>query len=430
MKVAVVGLWHLGSVTAACLADIGHDVVAYDPDDKVIQRLAKFQAPVFEPGLDELIENGCKASHLSFTTNESDLQDADVVWVTYDTPVDDDDVADTGFVLRSVLSLLPHCKSDAMVLISSQLPVGSTRELMQAFEQIVPNNTVRFSCSPENLRLGKAIDVFMQPDRVIVGVESQDDKAIIQSLFLPITENIIWMSVESAEMTKHALNAFLATSVVFINELATVCEQVGADAREVEIGLKSEERIGKKAYLRPGSAIAGGTLARDVNYLVAIGEQKSVKTPLFSSLLESNREHRLWSCKRVQSVLSDLSEKCVVSLGLTYKAGTDTLRRSSAVETCKWLSQQGVKVRAYDPAVKKLPQDLDGQIELSNSIAEALRDADALIIATEWPDFLKLTVQELLQHTKRPLILDPGGYLAKTFSHDDRIEYYSVGSAA
>jgi UDPglucose 6-dehydrogenase len=235
------------------------------------------------------------------------------------------------------------------------------------------------------------------------------------------------MSIESAEMTKHALNAFLATSVVFINEIASLCEQVGANAREVELGLKSEERIGAKAYLRPGNAIAGGTLARDVNYLIQMGQQNTLETPLFSALLTSNHAHKQWSCRRMMDILKELKNKTIATLGLTYKAGTDTLRRSSAVEMCQWLANQGARVLAYDPAVKVLPAEFTSFIQLKNTLTETLQNADAVVIATEWPEFNALSVEQLLAAIKQPYVFDAGGFLAKSLGNDERIKYFSVG---
>lgn len=429
MKVAVAGLWHLGTVTAACLANAGHEVIAFDPDENTIQSLTLGKAPVFEPGLDDLIKQGQERNTLLFTSNREDIAAADVVWITFDTPVDEQDVADVDFVVTEATRLFPYIKAHATVLVSSQVPVGTTRKLLQRHQEICPDKPVSFACSPENLRLGKALSVFQTPDRVVVGVSSDADKPALSALFQPFTDNLVWMSIESAEMTKHALNAFFATSVVFINELATLCEQVGADARDVERGLKSEERIGTKAYLRPGTAIAGGTLARDVNFLTQMGEQHMVKTPLFSSLLHSNHNHKQWSCRRVQDILQDLQGKTVTTLGLTYKVGTDTLRRSTAVETCTWLREQGVNVVAYDPMLQTLPSHLSDIIELKSSLRDALENSDALIISTEWPEFLDITSEQLVASMKQPRIFDAGGFLLKTLGNHQQIHYYTVGGS-
>lgn len=426
MKVAVAGLWHLGCVTAACLANAEHEVFAYDPSQETINNLQAGVAPISEPGLDKLLLSG----NITFTADLQSLAHAELVWVTYDTPVDDNDIADVAMVLNEIKAIIAVLQNPALILMSSQIPVGTTGELQQFVAEHHADKKIRFAVSPENLRLGKAIEVFTKPDRVIVGLEDEADKKIIQELLKPFTENIVWMSVASAEMTKHALNAFLATSVVFINELSTLCERVGANAREVERGLKTEDRIGPKAYLRPGNAIAGGTLARDVNYLIQLGEKEQLETPLFSSLLESNHAHKQWSARRMQEVLLNLRDKTIATLGLSYKVGSDTLRRSTAVEMGEWLKQQGANVVAYDPLVTLLPEHLLNVITLKPSLEAAIAGADAILVTTEWPEFTALTAEQLLAHNSQPVVFDASGFLMKTLGQDPRIRYYSVGNAA
>lgn len=428
--IAVVGLWHLGSVISACIANAGFNVIAYDPAQKTVDLLNEGQPPIFEPGLNELIQQTQKSKKLHFTSSPEQLAEADLIWITFDTPVDDHDIADVDFVNHQIIELMPHFKKNAVVLISSQMPVGTTRQLLEYCQRHYPLKELTFAYSPENLRLGKAIQVFTQADRVVIGIATEKDKARLYTLFAPFTEKLVWMSLESAEMTKHALNAFFATSVVFINELATVCEQVGADASEVEQGLKSEERIGSKAYLRPGTAIGGGTLARDVNFLTQLSERYSLKTPLFSSLLQSNANHKLWACRRVQDVLLTLKGRTIGIIGLTYKVGTDTLRRSTAIDIATWLHHQGATVMAYDPAINDLPETLTDYIELKPSLIEAVSQVDALIIGNECPEFLEMTSESLSDLMKQPHVFDVGGFLKRQLAQSTKINYYHVGSKA
>jgi UDPglucose 6-dehydrogenase len=248
MKVCVVGLWHLGTVTAACLAFAGHEVVGLDFDSEIVQKLQAGQPPLYEPDLAELVQQGIAQGRLRFCTEIIDaLPGPKVVWVTYDTHVDEEDRANVDFVMDRVRRLFPLLAQGSLVLISSQLPVGTTGRLEKAYAGAFPDKSVTFGYSPENLRLGKAVYAFSRPDRVVVGVRNPNDRQRVTELFAPFTERIEWMSVESAEMSKHALNAFLATSITFINEIATLCEQVGADAKEVERGLKSDVRVGPRA---------------------------------------------------------------------------------------------------------------------------------------------------------------------------------------
>ncbi len=426
VNVCVAGLWHLGSVTAACLASAGHNVVGYDANTTTATNLNEGKPPVFEPGLTELVSNGIRDGRLRFTSDRAEaLRDANVVWVAYDTPVDDDDNADVDFVVREVESLFPHIGDGSLILISSQLPVGSTRQL----ERTADDRKISFGYSPENLRLGKAIEVFRNPDRFVVGVRRPEDRERVTELLQPFTARIEWMSVESAEMTKHALNAFLATSVVFINEIATICEHVGADAKEVERGLKTEKRIGPSAYLGPGAAFAGGTLARDVVFLSALGRHNSVETKLISSVKSSNDAHQTWANRRLRELLGDLEGKHVAVWGLTYKPGTDTLRRSSAIELCHWLVEQRAKVTAHDPAVSSLPADLNGTVRLAPTPLDAAKGAAALVVMTEWPEYRAIDGDAIADALGGHLVLDANRFLAKQLACNSRIVYATVGKA-
>ena len=430
MKVCVVGLWHLGSVTAACLAAGGHEVYGLDFDAQVIDGLNQGKAPLFEPGLDDLIQKGIQAHTLRFTTDpQVATQNAKVIWLTYDTPVDEDDRADVEYVVERMARLFPYLKDGQEVLISSQLPVGSAKRLQQMFEKAYPNPKVNFSYSPENLRLGKAISVFSQPDRVVIGVRTEKSRAVFKELLAPFTDRIEWMVVESAEMTKHALNAFLATSVTFINEIAVLCEQVGADAKEVERGLKTEARIGPKAYLGPGGAFAGGTLARDIAFLSQLGEKYQQPIHIFPAVKASNDAHKSWARRHLEKSLGGVRGKTIAVWGLTYKAGTNTLRRSSAIELCQSLLTQGAKVQAHDPSLTSLPPELS-QIQLFAFPEEAVQGADALVIATEWPDYKNVKLGDALQRMRNRLVLDANRFLSQEIAGITAdVRYITVGKA-
>ena len=431
MKVCVVGLWHLGTVTAACLASVGHHVVGLDFESEVVERLRAGHPPLFEPGLEDLVKRGMADGYLGFTTDAAQaLRDARVVWIAYDTPVDENDQADVEFVVGRVERLFPDLAVDSLVLVSSQLPVGTTYRLEQAYVAAYPNQPVTFAYTPENLRLGKAISVFTRPDRVVVGVRSEADRKRVAELLSPFTERIEWMSVESAEMTKHALNAFLSTSVAFINEVAVLCEEVGADAKEVERGLKSEARIGPRAYLSPGAAFAGGTLARDVAFLAQLGTHYGQPTHLLRAVKTSNDSHKLWARTKLEGLIGDLRDQSVGVWGLTYKPGTDTLRRSSSIELCRWLAERGVRVQAHDPAVKSLPPDLAATISLCSTPTDALAGVVGLVVATEWPDYQSVPADVVVASMRSALVVDPNRFLSQTLGNDPRIRYVTVGKGA
>jgi UDPglucose 6-dehydrogenase len=289
---------------------------------------------------------------------------------------------------------------------------------------------------PENLRLGRALESFRAPDRIVAGARAEDRDELAE-LLAPFSDEVQWMRVESAEMTKHALNGFLATSVAFINEVAEICESVGADAQEVSRGLKSERRVGPGAYLGPGDAFAGGTLARDVGFLRALAERRGLPAHLLAGVADGNAAHRQWTRRKLLELLGDeardrpaLAGRRVAIWGLTYKPGTDTLRRSSAIELCRWLVSVGATVRAHDPAVSALPADLEDRVELCSDPVEAARDAEALVMCTAWPDYLAVSIEETLAVLARACIVDPTGALQGSMSSHPEVSYIRVGAPA
>lgn len=427
MKVCVQGLWHLGSVTAACIASVGHDVVGLDFDHGTIEGLKNGKAPLFEPALDDLIGKSINAGNLRFSMHSKEaVSNAEVLWVAYDTPVDDDDVADVDYVIAQIESVIPYLARGTTVLISSQMPVGSIRRLESIAAKNFSELDLGFAYSPENLRLGKALDVFLKPDRIVVGTRTERDKARLQRLLTSITNRIEWMSVESAEMSKHAINAFLATSVTFANEISAICELTGADAKEVERGLKSEQRIGPKAYLSAGGAFAGGTLARDVNFLNQVSSVKGLTTPLLFSIKPSNDEHKKWVRRRLSARFTALAGRAIAIWGLTYKPGTNILRRSLAVELCNWLLDQGACLRVHDPAVAELPSEWGGRVSRCNSPMQAVQRAEALVVATEWPLYRDEALGDLPKIAPGLLVLDANRFL-DSLAHMSGIDYVAVG---
>jgi UDPglucose 6-dehydrogenase len=434
MKLSVAGLWHLGSVTAACLASAGHDVTGFDVDGDVVRRLqTDGQPPIFEPGLRELVDSGRREGRLRFSSDPRDAaRHSDVVWIAWDTPVDGDDRADVEAVIDSSARLFPHLSPGTLVLVSSQLPVGSVRRLEQDCRDARPDAGITFGCIPENLRLGQAIERFLKPDRVVVGVRQPDDRARVTALFAPFTDKLEWMSVESAEMTKHALNAFLATSVAFANEIAALCERVGADASEVARGLRTDARIGLKAYLAPGGAFAGGTLARDLIFLNALGNERQTPVTLLSSVYISNELHRGWPARRLEQLFGKMVGRRIAVWGLTYKPGTDTLRGSHAVALCEQLTAAGASVAAHDPAIAALPAGIQGHCRLSASALDAAHEADAIVVATEWPEYRRIGADAVMSHVGGPRVsvLDANRFLKDTLAADPRIQYLTVGSPA
>ena len=422
MKLVVFGLWHLGCVTAACCAK--HvEVVGLDPDASLVANLSSGRPPISEPGLDDLIAAGLASKQLRFTTDAaSACAGAQLLWVTFDTPVGDDDTSDVEAVLAPLRKVLPHLAPGTVVLISSQLPVGTCAKLEGEFPAL------DFAVSPENLRLGQAIAGFEKADRIVIGLRHERNRALLESLLGRFTQRLIWMRPESAEMVKHALNGFLALSISFINEIAIVCEAFGADAKEVSTGLKSDPRVGERAFVNPGGPFAGGTLARDVVSLSRISQERGLGLELVPAIKRSNDHHRSWAVKRLQETLGELSGKRIAILGLTYKPGTDTLRRSLALEVAAKLIAAGATCIAYDPAVRDASHACTGLLAAA-SLEEALAGADAAVVSTEWPVFREANWPALLSTMRRPLVLDANGFLRNAVAGISGARYHSVGQS-
>jgi UDPglucose 6-dehydrogenase len=419
MKIVVFGLWHLGCVTAACAAKF-ESVVGLDLDPLVVEKLRQGIPPLFEPGLPELINAGLRSGRLTFSNDPATAcVEADLLWVCYDTPVDENDCLDLTPVLDGIRHCAPFLRSESLVLVSSQVPAGTCQELQKAYPHL------RFACSPENLRLGKAIELFLRSDRIILGVRAPEDELALAPLLNHFTDKLIVVGVESAEMIKHAINAFLASSITFMNEIARICERVGADAKEVERGLKSESRIGPGAYLSPGGPFAGGTLARDVVVLTKIAQNEDEPLALIPAIKLSNDQHKGWAIQALREELGSLSGKLIAVLGVTYKPGTDTLRRSLAIELCRKLSCYGARVRAYDPVVEALPAELS-EVALSRDLATVVDGAVGIVICTEWPQ-IRAADWEKLSRNNKLFVVDANGFLSAVLKQFGAVTYRQVG---
>jgi len=428
MKICVLGLWHLGSVTAACMAALGHHVVGVDFDEQRVASLSGGSAPLFEPGLEELLRSGLASGRLRFSRTLAEAAaGAQVLWVTSDTPIGSDGEPQPALIIQQLEHVLPVLDAGTLVLVSSQLPIGSIRALQQRAAVLRRGRSVNCACLPENLRLGSALRDFLRPDRIIVGVASTSDRQVLEELLGTIGAPLEWMSLESAEMTKHALNAFLATSVTFANEVASICEAVGADAKEVERGLKSDRRIGAGAYLAPGAAFAGGTLARDIGFLTGVGRARGITTPLLASILPSNAAHRLWAQNMLRALFADLSRTTIAVWGLTYKSGTDTLRESPAVELCEWILREGAQLHVHDPVVRSLPPQWGSAVRRTDCPLAAVRGAQALVLAVDWPIYRQVDGAELLQSIDQLVVLDPNRMRPDLATAAARLRYFAVG---
>jgi UDPglucose 6-dehydrogenase len=404
---------------------MGFEVVGLDRDPQCVAALRLGQPPVVERGLPELIRESMASGLLSFTTNpEEALDGADCLWVTFDTPVDEDDHADPDWVRAQLEDIRQWVRPETIVIVSSQVPVGFTGRLERDWRSQDPS--LRFACMPENLRLGAALDVFLKPERIIVGVGENLPRERLSPLVEVFSAPVVWMSLASAEMSKHALNGFLALCVAYTNELARICERVDADAGAVERGLRTDPRVGERAYVSAGAAFAGGTLARDIRFLSNLADERGLASPLVDAVMISNELHKEWVRGQVATRVAGIVSPRVALLGLTYKPGTDTLRRSSSLELAAWLSANlGVQVSAYDPSIRSLP-DAITSIQLASDMLDCLHNADAVVLATAWPEFRALTADAVVDHMRRPCVIDQAGFLEHLAS-DARVQYVKVG---
>jgi UDPglucose 6-dehydrogenase len=427
-RIAVIGLWHLGSVAAASWAELGHNVIGLDSSPRVVEGFRAGRAPIFEPGLDELIQANVQRGRLTFSTEVREaIPEAGFVFMAFDTPVDSNDRSDMAPLERAIRDLSPLLKERAIVIVSSQVPVGTCARWRQEIHRTSPGRSLELAYSPENLRLGEAIHCYLHPDRIVVGADDGEARQRVADLFAPMGAPVLPMTLASAEMAKHALNSFLATSVSFINEIATLCEISGADVLSVAEALKTDPRIGHRAFLSPGFGFAGGTLARDLQVLRELGRTGRAGTPLLDGVLDVNRARSALVLRRLRDLYGKVEGHVIGVLGLTYKAGTSTLRRSVALEVIGSLVSAGARVRAFDPKADLSELGGPPAFEPVADAYEAARGASALVVLTEWSEFASLDFDRIKAVMGNPVILDGKNLLAGLRLGERGFRYMGVG---
>jgi UDPglucose 6-dehydrogenase len=407
MKIGVVGLWHLGIVYSAGFAELGHDVVSYEPDSNQLRYFNQGISRVYEPGLQDMLLKNVNSNKLKFSNDLADFSDIDLFVLAYDTPVDDEDNADSEYVIEQFEKLVVHVCKNAHFLIVSQLPVGSCKKISKILERI--DHKGRIVVQPENLRLGKAIETFFNPGRIVAGTADSKPDQIVVDAFKGINAPIVWMHSVSAEVTKHAINAFLATSITFMGELSEICEIVGADAKEVEKGLKTDPRIGMKSYLSPGLGFAGGTLARDVRILSNIQSKLRNDPAIFTSLMESNKCNNAWIGKSLGKILFNRESTRVCFWGISYVENTDTLRRSEIHKYMIKLVNEGHQVSYVENI--EIKDDVGKEISNTNSIEESLKNIEVLVVSKKLYDQSNVNQVAQLLSDSQLWILDPSRIL-------------------
>ncbi len=430
-RVAVIGLWHLGCVVATVLTERGHTVCGTDFDAQAVRGLQQCAPPLYEPGLAEAISKRVREGRLTFCESVQEaLAGAEYAVIAFDTPVDSNDHSDLGPIERAVDAIGECAEQEIQIVVMSQVPAGTCAKLDARLRGRQPELRFSLVYQPENLRLGEALETFRHPDFIVLGTE--DDAAIRRWLPLGDVMDVprLAMSWASAEMSKHALNAFLATSISFVNDLADAAEAAGADVRDVVRALKHDRRIGAYAFLNPGPGFAGGTLGRDVQTLRGLATRAGRATLLLDATLEVNAARLPRLLEKLRAMCgpeaAGLRGKRVALLGLTYKPGTSTLRRSHAVEFARLLAAEGAAVQAYDPKVSEPTADTSG-IALCANAAQAVTGADALALMTPWPEFRQLDLRRLRHLMRRAVLLDAHNFLDDRAARDAGFIYAGIG---
>lgn len=426
-KIGILGLWHLGCVYSACLAEKGFDVVGFDLKKSVTQDLKLGKPPIFEPNLEQIVQSNL-GKNLNFTSDPKEaISKKDYVFITLDTPVNSHDLVQLKTFYALVDLVKKYISPKTVLVVSSQVPVGTCRQLQNQLEKMGKGNAVIYF--PENLRLGQAIQTFLEPDRIVVGADDKniDDKNIIENFlkdFNFFNCPVLEMNLESAEMSKHALNSYLALMISFCSEISDLCERGGADALDVMKALKTDQRVSARAPLNPGIGFAGGTLGRDLQTLKTVSKKINYIPKLIRAAYQVNQDRLPILVKKISSILGSLKGKNIGLLGLTYKPNTDTLRRSQSVELAGLLHKLGANIRAIDPAIKDPSLKF---LKVYRQYEEFFKDLDAIILMTWWDDFKQIQPQKIGGSMKSKVVFDTRNFLDRELWEKAGFLYVGIG---
>lgn len=431
MKIAVVGTGYVGLVTGTCFAETGNHVTCVDIDETKVNKLNNGQITIYEPGLEVLFERNIRQGRLEFTTDlKAGIEGAKIIFLALPTPPGEDGSADLKYVLKVADDLGPLLKDYTVVVDKSTVPVGTADKVTAA---IAKGATVDFDVvsNPEFLREGVAVDDFMKPDRVVIGAASDKARKVMDQLYGPFVRQgnpIIFMDVKSAELTKYAANSFLATKITFMNEIANICELMGADVDMVRKGVGTDSRIGKR-FLFAGIGYGGSCFPKDVQALAKSASQVNYDFKILHSVMEVNGIQKEKMIDPLKAYFNnDLQGKTIAIWGLAFKPYTDDIREAPALENITKLLSLGAKVKAYDPEAMENVEGIFGnQIYFAKDEYDALEDADALMIMTEWPVFRTPEFERVQKSLKNQVIFDGRNLYDLTQMEELGIEYYSVG---
>lgn len=437
MNIAIVGTGYVGLVSGACFADTGASVTCVDVDTEKIERIKRGEIPIYEPGLDELVLKNVRAGRLRFTTSlESVLNEQQIVFSAVGTPPDEDGSADLKYVLQVARTIGQHLNKYMVVVTKSTVPVGTAKLVRQAIQAELDKRhadvTFDVASNPEFLKEGNAIKDFMSPDRVVVGVESEKAKDMLTRLYKPFLINnfrVIFMDIPSAEMTKYAANSMLATRISFMNDIANLCERVGADVNMVRAGIGSDTRIGRK-FLYAGCGYGGSCFPKDVKALIKTADDMGYSMEVLKAVERVNdaQKHVVFNKLAAAFAKEGLQDKTIALWGLSFKPETDDMRESTALVTIGLLRQVGCKIKVYDPvAMPECQRRIGATVNYANDLYDAVNNADALLLLTEWNEFRLPNWEIVGKVMNRKLLIDGRNIFEKKELESYGFEYHSIG---
>jgi len=435
MRIAMVGTGYVGLVSGACFSEFGVNVIGVDKDGQRIERARNGEMPIYEPGLEALVTRNLRAGRLSFTTDLAGaVKGADAVFIAVGTPTRrGDGHADLTFVYAAAKEIAAVLDSYAVIVMKSTVPVGTGREVARIIHEANPGAEFDVISNPEFLREGSAIDDFMRPDRVIIGAENERAREVMRRLYRPlylIERPILFTTLETAELTKYASNTFLATKITFINEMADLCEKVGADVHDLARGMGLDGRIGRK-FLHPGPGFGGSCFPKDAQALIRTAEQAGAPLRLVETMHAVNEARKRRMADRVVVLMGgSVKGKTIAVLGLTFKPNTDDMRDSPSLSIISVLHGSGAGIKAFDPAGMKEARKLLPEISYCDDAYGAIDGADAIVIVTEWNEFRVLDLPRVRKLMRAPLIIDLRNIYNPTEMAGAGFDYHSIGRAS
>lgn len=429
MKITIVGTGYVGLVSGVCYAEIGHDVTCIDIDQSKVQQLKTGVSPIYEPGLEELMKKNIEEVRLQFTDNYLEgLEGAQVIIIAVGTPCKEDGTADLKYVEAVAANIALYIKDYVAVVIKSTVPVGTNHYIGELIKQnLVKKIEFDMVSNPEFLREGTAVKDTFNGDRIVIGAESPKAVEIVKELHRPLNIPFFVTDTRSAEIIKYAANAFLATKISFINEIATICEKVGANIEDVAVGMGKDKRIGEQ-FLKAGIGYGGSCFPKDTKALVQIAGNVKHDFELLQSVIKVNTTQQQTLVEKARAYFGDLRNKRVAILGLSFKPNTDDMREAASVVITEQLISQGAEVLAYDPiAIKKAKEVLNPQVKYRTTIEEVLQDADCAFIVTEWEEIKKIDLKKSAGLMRTPAFFDGRNCFSLEQAEAANVDYISIG---